>query len=180
MKSDGTALESFITTIKGMDILTYVGNVNVKSRRFENMEEPTGAKMIARGEIVREKVERELRVFPPSKGDDTQGVLWFWARYQSENVEAIVEFLRCKRDNRKMPDWVYPKILMLTDIETYRRRRQEIQHPERIAIAEGRMSLEESQYMPKEKTLRKRERNEEAYRHRFGRGMTLYDYGFEK
>jgi len=140
---------------------------------------PTGITMLERAEIVADKVERELRAFPPCKGDDTLGILHFWATEQGDFVEAIVYIMRHWRDGKRgdVPEWVFNQLLLLTAPETWRRRRQEWQAPERKAVEDGMIELEETKYLPRENTLEKRERNADVHKHYYGNGqLNLGDF----
>jgi hypothetical protein len=148
--------------------------------------------MIARQRIVKEKVDRILHVFPPSRGDDTLLQLRFWATEQPDCVEAIVFYLRYYREGKRhqMPNWVMEKIMQLTAAETIRRRREEIQ-----ADAEARVEAQLAQLKLTEKEMKasrdvlramthvlptkrvrdKRIRLEDAMQFEFGNGYKLPD-----
>lgn len=139
---------------------------------------PSGKTMLERQHKVRDLVERQLRNYPQCKGDDTLGILRFWAKEQPEQIEAIVFILRhwaYGRDD-EVPSWVFPKLLRLTCPETYRRRREEIQSPEREAVEKGLVRFEDTIYLPHERTVKKRERLRRAMRNEFAHETNINDW----
>lgn len=124
------------------------------------MDDPSGAQMVARTEKVKDRVAHLLKTYPQTKGDDLQ-LIW---KYYQKYTDVRISFQNFK------------SLLMCPSPETIRRRRQELQQPERQAVANGEISLADCQYLPRERTERKRHNYKEALKHYYGKGLTLNDF----
>lgn len=141
---------------------------------------PSGALMQSRQLKVKEKLEHLLPSYPPAKGDDTLDTLRYWAKIQPMQARAaawlLVHWADNKEGKEQVPKWVFKGVLMLTTPESIRRRRQELQAPEKEAVQSGRMELKDAKYLPREETMDKRQKLELAMYHEFsGAGLQLID-----
>jgi hypothetical protein len=155
---------------------------------------PTGEEMIKRNRKHREQVESILPNFPPTRGDDLE--LWvtvlrkfYWKQvdiYQAPKGGALTIKFH-KREN----------LYSIPCMESIRRRRQEIQHEQKELIwkqaAKNLNAIDNPQedtwretaaaqaeflklakgnpYLPTERVLRKRRRNQDAQTNEFGSGQ---------
>lgn len=124
------------------------------------MNPPSGATMVLRTEKVKDRVKHILTMFPQTKGDDLQ-LMW---RYYQLYTPIRIKFSTFK------------ELLMCPSPETIRRRRQEIQAPERKAVENGEIKLEDTNYLPRGKTIVKRQDYRQAMKNYYGKGLTLADY----
>jgi hypothetical protein len=123
-------------------------------------DNPTGAMMVQRTEKVKDRVAYILTQYPQTRGDDLQLV---WRYYQLYTNVRI-----------KFSD--FKALLMCPAPETISRRRRELQESERKAVENGEILLSDTNYLPREKTIKKREDYRMATSHYYGKGMTLGDY----
>jgi hypothetical protein len=122
---------------------------------------PSGSQMLARGEKVKDRVAWLLKRYPQCKGDDLQ-LMW---RYYQHYTEIRITFTNFKQ------------LLMAPSMETVRRRRQELQSPEKQALENGEITIEDCQYLPKDRTLRKRHNYHVALKAYYGNGqLNLGDF----
>ena len=122
---------------------------------------PTGPEMLARSEKVKDRVAWLLTRYPQCKGDDLQ-LMW---RYYKHYTHIRIQFSDFK------------ELLMSPSTETIRRRRQELQKPEKDALARGDIELEDCQYLPKERTIKKRHNYRVALKAYYGNGqLNLGDF----
>ena len=119
-------------------------------------DNPTGEQMLERGLKVKDRVAWLLKRYPQTKGDDLQ-LVW---RYYQHYTNIRIKFSDFK------------ELLMSPAPETIRRRRQELQQPERQALENGEITLEDCQYLPKERTVKKRHNYRVALHAYDGNGQT--------
>lgn len=124
------------------------------------MDDPTGAEMVERTEKVKDRVKHIITEYPQTKGDDLQ-LVW---RYYQVYTNVRIKFS------------VFKDLLMCPSPETIRRRRQEIQAIERNSVDAGVIRLEECQYLPTAKTLKKRKDYRTAMTNYHGRCLKLTDF----
>ena len=124
-------------------------------------DNPTGIQMVRRTEKVKDRVAWILKRYPQTKGDDLQ-LIW---RYYKHYTNISIHFSDFK------------ELLMAPSTETIRRRRQELQSPEKQALANGEITLDDCQYLPKERTLKKRHNYRNALKAYYGNGqLNLGDF----
>jgi hypothetical protein len=121
---------------------------------------PSGADMLRRQIRVKDRVAELLRTYPQTKGDDLI-LIWHYFR----------EFTNIRITYRQFRD-----LLHAPHPETIRRCRQLLQHNERELVEAGKLRLEDALYLPREKTIRKRRKLEEATHNYYGKGLKLTDF----
>lgn len=126
-----------------------------------NDPNPTGEQMLERGLKVKDRVAWILKRYPQTKGDDLQ-LVW---RYYKAYTNIRIKFVDFK------------ELLMSPAPETIRRRRQELQQIEKQGLEAGEITLEDCQYLPKERTLKKRHNYRNALKAYYGNGqLNLGDF----
>ena len=117
--------------------------------------------MLERGLKVKDRVAWILKRYPQTKGDD---LLLTW-QYYKHYTNIRIKFVDFK------------ELLMSPAPETLRRRRQELQQPEKQALENGEITLDDCQYLPKERTIRKRHNYRNALKAYYGNGqLNLGDF----
>lgn len=123
-------------------------------------DNPSGATMVGRTEIVKVRVAHILKMFPQTKGDDRQLVYRYCRLYTGVRI-TFSEF---------------QKLRACPAFGTIERRRRQLQEKEKKLIAAGELRLEDAEYLPREGTIKKRETYREATKHYYGKGLTLADF----
>ena len=122
---------------------------------------PTGKQMLERGLKVKDRVAWLLKRYPQCKGDDLQ-LTW---QYYKHYTEVRITFETFKA------------LLMCPAPETIRRRRQELQQIEKQGLEAGEITLDDCQYLPKERTITKRHNYRNALKAYYGNGqLNLGDF----
>jgi len=117
--------------------------------------------MLARSEKVKDRVAWLLKRYPQTKGDDLQ-LVW---RYYKAYTNIRIKFVDFK------------ELLMSPAPETIRRRRQELQQIEKQGLEAGEITLDDCQYLPKERTIKKRHNYRNALKAYYGNGqLNLGDF----
>jgi hypothetical protein len=145
---------------------------------------PSGAQMLAKQWIVREKMEKMLNKNSPTRFRAGTGwhfiaELEYYARHEPHTAQAVSAYLnhRLYKAGTPMPAWVFKRLGGGTEPETVRRRVQEIQKPERDAVDKGILDIENAIYLPSKRVLDKRERLRFAMECEFGSGQqTVSDF----
>ena len=126
-----------------------------------NNPTPSGSQMLARSEKVKDRVAWLLKRYPQTKGDDLQ-LVW---RYYKAYTNIRIKFVDFK------------ELLMSPAPETIRRRRQELQQIEKQGLEAGEITLDDCQYLPKERTIKKRHNYRNALKAYYGNGqLNLGDF----
>lgn len=157
-------------------------------------ERPTGADMILRSRRCKDQVLQVLKECPQARGDHMLLYIMVLKRFYSPYVKVTT------RPRLSLEYKNFKAFFFCPAAETIRRRCQEIQSEEReriwklVAMKHPTMSLQEmmhtpacieefckyaaeSEVLPRERTLRKRMRNELAHVHEFGKGqLSLGDF----
>lgn len=131
--------------------------------------EVTGAQMFERTIPVREMVLDALTNYPSCRGND----MLLYIHILRKNYWRVVRIdMKC---GLTMKFQEFKDIMRVPSFETCRRRRQEIQEIEKHRISRGEILY--SNLLPKEKTVKKRKKLENAYRHMMcDKQLNIMDY----
>lgn len=121
------------------------------AERGEEMTDPTGATMVLRTEKVKDRVEQIYLTYPSTRGDDRL---------------LIKRYLDIYCPQVRLTAKQFALLRTIPSFETIRRRGQELRH-------------DKPELQPTEKTKHKRMVRETAYRHYYGKGLTLMDFDTE-
>lgn len=133
-------------------------------------DNPTGDQMFKRTERIKDMVKQILIDYPQTRGDDTllyitllRKYYWRIVKVNTRNGGLVIDYGQ------------FGNVFYTPSHETARRRRQEIQSEERHKLERG--EITHSDLLPSIRVIKKRIRNENAYRHYHGTGqIAISDY----
>jgi hypothetical protein len=169
------ATTSHIQARKQPGSMAQKGEGEIQSKRLSgrlspsSTSNPTGAVMMQRSEKIKYRVLAVLEDVPQTRGDDMLLYIHVLRRFYWRIVKISM------KDGFSMSTNTFKDFFFLPSYETCRRRRQEWQEIDKHRIARG--EITSSNILPTERTIHKRERNENAHRNTFGHGqLAISDY----